>query len=837
VSAPQRRTPRQHLVAEGIGTVAVQSVLLTVAAALAISRAAHNLLSPGVLAAVVAGVGVTSGLMGRPLGVFEGALAILDGRVASNDDPLVPVAGSDPIPSGSGDQNVEGDAFDGRRLRRSALVWGAGVGAWAGAAALLVAATLRGRQAPFVVTAVALVVVGTAASVVAGLVGRAEGMTAARRAVVAPAVPQRRRAWRDIALPMGLVQAVFNAAFAVLLFRDYRPLTESAARADALIVVVIITAIFGALAMRWGRVDAALGRIAVDDGALAGVNAKHPLGPQALVYLAGAGLLAFAFAGWLLPPLPSLARVAIVRGAVSGLLAVAVCGVAHVRGALNTLVGARVDAPPRKQRDRRRRRGPSAGVVAHTVLIAAIAAAALVGPAAIADAPAKRLAAEGDAFVARIEYDIPLPAGSGSIARVTGRVGPPTGENAYGLAAAPSHLDAVVSGTWFNPLADEDPLTPGDQAKGPVDIPDENRLPQVECFFPPDDVKVRFDFPTDVRDDTAATPPVGYAAAQCGRGPTSEVHARAADVAGGALFRSGPAGADGLFRPVKGVLQGTANAWAHDVALLGGAIRIASVTADGASSVTGEPGGQKTLARIALHDVDVAGTRFSVDGDQLIVAGRPEALDSAAARTVLGAANAALAPLGCSVTVVGATDRYPQGFVLARKPPDVGVRDDGTLAGSMAGGLLVVCDLPENATKPSGFSPQRMQILVGFVYTSAAASEGVGGFGLGDLVGPPGTGAGTPVGGRLGDIGALPSAVGASPAPATPAAAPVSPAPARTPAGEAIAPKTVAARFVAVAGVFGAWPLWLLAALVWLVLTDRGLHRLSLALAPPGDSR
>jgi hypothetical protein len=812
------RSPRQHLVAEGIAMVALQCVLLTVVAALAISRAMHNLLSPGVLAAVVAGVGVTAGVMGRPLGVFEGALAILDGRV-STDDPLVA---------------ARGDAFDGRSLRRSALVWGAGVGAWAGAAALLVAATLRGRQAPFLVTAVALVVVGSAASVVAGLVGRAEGITAARRAASSPVRPVglRRRAWRDIALPMGIVQAVFNAAFAVLLFRDLRPLTESAARADALVVVVVVTAIFGALAMRWGRVDAALGRIAVDDDVLAAVSAKHPLGPQVLVYLAGAGLLAFALAGWLLPPLPSLARVAIVRGAVSGLLAVAVCGVAHVRGALNALAGG-IDSPPPTRRERRRRRGPSVGVVAHTVLVVVITVAALVGPAAVADAPAKRLAAEGDAFVARVEYDIPLPAGSGGIARVTGRVGPPTGDNAYGLAAAPSHLDAVVSGTWFNPLADEDPLTPGDQAKGPVDIPDENRLPQVECFFPPDDVKVRFDFPTDVRDDTAGTPPLGYATAQCGRGPVSEVHARAASVAGGALFESGPAGADGLFRPVKGVLDGTASAWAHDVSLLGGAIRIASVTADGASSVTGQPGGQHTLARVALHDVDVAGTRFSVDGDRMILAGKPQAFDSTAAKAVLTAANASLAPLGCAVTVVGPTDRYPQGFVLARKPPDIGVRDDGTLAGSMAGGLLVVCDLPEDATKPSGFSPQRVQMLVGFVYTSAAATDGVGGFGVGDLVAlPAGGDVGLP-GGALGDIGTPPApandVAGAAAGPREGAAP--APGPATTPTGEAIAPKTVAARFVAVAGVFGAWPLWAVAALVWLVLTNRGVRRLSMALA------
>ena len=113
---------------------------------------------------------------------------------------------------------------------------------------------------------------------------------------------------------------------AVLLFHDYatgnalapKALTESIARADALIVVVIVTALFGYLATRWGRVDAALGRV-VADPATAGVDAKHAIGGQGLVYLGFAGLAAFSIAGWLLPPLPSLLRVVLVRAGISGL--------------------------------------------------------------------------------------------------------------------------------------------------------------------------------------------------------------------------------------------------------------------------------------------------------------------------------------------------------------------------------------------------------------------------------------------------------------------------------------------------------------------------------------
>src|SRR5206468_4215251 len=151
----------------------------------------------------------------------------------------------------------------------------------------------------------------------------------------------------------------------------------------------------------------------------------------------------------------------------------------HTRGALNVLGGVELASGARRARAPRRARRRSLAMAAQTLFLVAVVVGATHLAASVPPAVAegvnggKQLAAEGDAFVARVEYDIPLPAGIGSVARVAGRVGPPSGENSYGLAASPSHLDAVVGLLWANPISDEDPLKPGDQSKGPVPIPDE----------------------------------------------------------------------------------------------------------------------------------------------------------------------------------------------------------------------------------------------------------------------------------------------------------------------------------------------------------------------------
>ena len=70
----------------------------------------------------------------------------------------------------------------------------------------------------------------------------------------------------------------------------------------------------------------------------------------------------------------------------------------------------------------------------------------------------------------------------------------------------------------------------------------------------------------------------------------------------------------------------------------------------------------------------------------------------------------------------------------SRPEPKVGISADGTFAGSMRAGLLIVCDLPDGFPTKD-LSPQRIQVVVGFAYSAASATEDPGGFGLGDLGG------------------------------------------------------------------------------------------------------
>ena len=331
------------------------------------------------------------------------------------------------------------------------------------------------------------------------------------------------------------------------------------------------------------------------------------------------------------------------------------------------------------------------------------------------------ISAEFDAFGVRVEYDIPLPAGSGSVPRVVGEVRRSiAGENAKGLAAAPSQLDAVVGGTY----ADPDKGSKGD----------ERRPPQVECFYPGDLLDTRFDFPTDSQAETTGAPAASYAIARCSAGPAVGLEARngASDMPG---VRIGATVADGSARPASGVLGSVASARASDIVMAEGAIRIGSVDVHGRSTTTGEPGGAATEARVAVNDVTVAGTRFSLANGRVILAGTEQPLDAASTTALMSTLNASLGTTGCRLDVLSRPEVYPQGFVLGRKPPALGVAEDGSLAASMQGGLLILCDLPQTLTAPTGFSPQRMQALIGFAYTGVAATDEPGGFGIGGLLG------------------------------------------------------------------------------------------------------
>ncbi|HZQ27851.1 MAG TPA: hypothetical protein VFA94_09140, partial [Acidimicrobiales bacterium] len=168
-------------------------------------------------------------------------------------------------------------------------------------------------------------------------------------------------------------------------------------------------------------------------------------------------------------------------------------------------------------------------VAAASVMAAmAIPAALATGPARAQEGPAGVTDAQVESYAMRVEYDIPLPAGSGSVAHVVGDARrSPGGENAKGVAASPSELDAVVGGKYIDPQGTGHPV---------------RRLPQSECFYPGSLVDTHFSFPTDTQGETAAGPPVGYAVARCGAGPQVELHGKAqsSDAPGGPLAVAAP---------------------------------------------------------------------------------------------------------------------------------------------------------------------------------------------------------------------------------------------------------------------------------------------------------
>jgi hypothetical protein len=355
------------------------------------------------------------------------------------------------------------------------------------------------------------------------------------------------------------------------------------------------------------------------------------------------------------------------------------------------------------------------------------------------------------------------------------------------------------------------PCAPGDRERC-------NLPPQTECFYPGDLLDTEFRFPTQTKGETEGVPPTSYATARCGAGPEVELHVVGAGDGPGASV--GAAMGDALARPREGVLEGTAASRAQGVALGGGAITVASVETSGRSQVTGKPGGQSTEARVTLTDVVAGGVRFSIANDRILVGEQSIALGSEEAQAFVDGLNAGLAPSRCRVDVLSSPARYPQGFLLSRKEPRIGVADDGSFAASMKGGLLVMCDLPEELGTGTDFKPQRFQAVLGFVYTGAAAEAEPGGFGLGDLGGDGSTPA----------LGPVEPAVAGVQVVAPDLAPAVAPPPADPPATSAVRP--AAARSVATpVGDFDMdpavrWVLGLGCAVAWAALTHAGARKL-----------
>jgi hypothetical protein len=810
--------------AGAIGNV-VAFVLL---AATAASRAAHGVLSPAGLVAVVVGAAVAATTTGWVAGFYEGVDAGLRGTV----DPVTP---------------APDDGLTGRLPWRRAFGWAAWSGLWAGAGAVVLAAILRDHSAPFAVLAVALVAVAAPAAVAVDLAARATGAAtgAALRTRRPEPAPLLRRAWRDLALPAAAVQAVVNTGAAWVLFHSAAAdgtLSKGTAFADATLVAALLAALFGLLGSRWGAVDAVSGRIGdlvsssalgtapptPDPTGVAGAGqparaSRLPLGPQALVYAAGLAVVTTSVAGLAVPSTPSLLRVAIVRGLLAGGLTLVACALGVVRGAANAVpidLGERPSIlPPPTSRPRPRRRVAALAGATASVAVLAVAATPLIATprAALAqELEGRGLVAELDALGVRVEYDLPVPASIGSVPQVVGtarRTG--GGEAASGIAAAPSRLDPVVGGTVTNP--DKEPNTG-----------DEIRLPQAECAYPGALADIAFTFPADLRPENAGQPPLGWSTALCGAGPSVELHATAASpdraLELGPAVSVGGVVADAAAGPVQGVLSATASAKATAVSILDGVVDVDSVIAKGASHTDGTAGGATTTSTVDLLGVSLAGVRFDIRGGDIVVDGTPLPIGGSAASAFLDGLSTSLAPTGCGVAILDRPAAYPQGFLFSRPEPVLGVADDGSSAGSMTGGLLVQCDLPVDLTQPTGFSPQRVQVMLGFVYTSVTAREDIGGFGLGDI------GGGTPDGGNGEGLARPTGGVGLPGLPvATPSggavAAPAAPTTAGAPPAYGI--DDVTERIRLLAANFAAerpW-VWLAALALWLLLTHRGLER------------
>jgi hypothetical protein len=789
-------------------------VAFVLLAATAASRASHGVLSPAGLVAVVIGAAVAATTTGWVAGFYEGVDAALRGHL----EGVAPAAHDD---------------LTGRLPWRRAISWSAGSALWVGAGAVVLAAILQDHSAPFPVLAVALLTIAVPAALAVDVAARAAGAAtgAALRTHRPAAVALLRRAWLDIALPAAVVQAVVNAGAAWLLFHSAAAdgtLTKGTAFADAVLVAALLASLFGTLGQRWGAVDAVSARVshglprpgpAAGSGRSARIRA---IGPQALVYAAGLAVLATSLAGLVVPSSPSLLRVALVRGLLAGGLTLVACALGVVRGATNAQpvdLGPRptvLPAPLPALRGPRRRLASLSGATAAAAVLA-VAATPLIdipSQAAAQELEGLGLVAELDALGVRVEYDVPVPASIGSVPQVVGtarRTG--GGEAANGIAAAPSRLDPVVGGTLSN--ADKEPNSG-----------DEVNLPQAECAYPGALADIAFTFPADLRPDTAGQPPVGWSRAQCGAGPSVDLHATAASP--DRVLQLGPAVsvggvvADASAGPVQGVLSATASAKATAVSILDGVLEVDSVVAKGASHTNGEAGGGATEATVDLHGVSLAGVRFDIRGGDLVVDGTPLPIGGSAASAFLRGVRAALAPSGCGVTVLDEPAAYPQGFLFSRPEPELGVAEDGSAAGSMTGGLLVQCDLPVDLTKPTGFSPQRVQVMLGFVYTSVTARQDIGGFGIGDI------GAGTPDGGT--GEGLAPTSDGGL---NLPIAAPIdggavsapSPSGSAAPAGGSGDALTERVRLLAANFAASRPWVWLAALALWVLLTHRGLER------------
>ena len=327
----------QHLGRIAVAGAVVAFVIALVVSALAASRATAHVLSPAALAAVVAGAAAALVFVGWVNALYTGAADVLSAEAVLDCGPDCRSVPRD-------------DPWGARRLWFGALAWSALAAVWALAGAGLVAVALDGKRARLVVLLAAFAGLAGTAAVVVEVLGRHRGAHAARRALGGawPATSLRKRAWKQVAVPIALGQAVVNAALSWVLFHDYvrgagaaaagtHGMTGKVVIADFVITVVTLTLVFASMTRRWGGTDAELGRLTLDDADAQVVPPKAPIGGQGVLYIAVLTYIVGILTGKFLPTGPTLWLAAVARGLFAGVLAYIVAGVSYTRGAVNSL--------------------------------------------------------------------------------------------------------------------------------------------------------------------------------------------------------------------------------------------------------------------------------------------------------------------------------------------------------------------------------------------------------------------------------------------------------------------------------------------------------------------
>ena len=304
-------------------------------AGLAVSRANGHRLPPTAMAVMLA-VGALFGVCFASVGSFFTGLADTVGGLVSRDDRDVGRdAARDPLST----RSIWGRALGAALV---AGLWGAGLG-------VLIVAVLNRRQAGFGVVFVGWLVAVALATVVASLAMGAEGVrTGFRRAPSMTPRPARRRAWREIALPIAILLGISSGSFTWILFHDYavgvqfgsRVLTEQQVLADLPVLLAIHIFLAMYFCGRAGRAEAAMGLVTFEDADTQVPDAKSGYGVQAIVGAIVAVVLVTSLVRFLLPSLPNLAEAIIARGFLAGAITLLVGGLSYIRGAANVTAGA-----------------------------------------------------------------------------------------------------------------------------------------------------------------------------------------------------------------------------------------------------------------------------------------------------------------------------------------------------------------------------------------------------------------------------------------------------------------------------------------------------------------